>query len=99
MPAHSASPVSISENDGCSHREIMACSLAMRSRGKNGKRCQTAQIPISIQAALCFFADDVPAARALEIGLCNRVVPQAELIPTARSGPNASPRALPAPTC
>ena len=41
---------------------------------------------IGLQKAkeLCFFADDVPAQRALEIGLCNKVVPQAELQSTAR---------------
>jgi len=41
---------------------------------------------IGLQKAkeLCFFADDVPAQRAYEIGLCNKVVPQAELQSTAR---------------
>lgn len=34
---------------------------------------------------LMFFADDVPAARALELGLCNAVVPVAELADTARA--------------
>lgn len=29
---------------------------------------------------LVFFADDIPAARALEIGLCNKVVPGSELL-------------------
>ncbi len=33
---------------------------------------------------LMFFADDVPAAHALELGLCNRVVPAAQLQDTAR---------------
>ena len=37
---------------------------------------------IGLQKAkeLVFFADDVPAARALEIGLCNKVVPGADLV-------------------
>jgi 2-(1,2-epoxy-1,2-dihydrophenyl)acetyl-CoA isomerase len=46
---------------------------------------------------LVFFADDVPAARAYEIGLCNKVVPGAELAATAKewaerlaSGPSKS---------
>jgi 2-(1,2-epoxy-1,2-dihydrophenyl)acetyl-CoA isomerase len=34
---------------------------------------------------LVFFADDVPADEALRIGLCNRVVPRAELEATARA--------------
>ncbi len=33
---------------------------------------------------LMFFAEDVPAPRALELGLCNRVVPAAELETAAR---------------
>ena len=54
---------------------------------------------IGLQKAkeLVFFADDVPASRALEIGLCNKVVPGAELEATARewaerlaSGPTKS---------
>jgi 2-(1,2-epoxy-1,2-dihydrophenyl)acetyl-CoA isomerase len=32
---------------------------------------------------LCFFAEDIPAAKALEIGLCNKVVPQGELVAAA----------------
>lgn len=46
---------------------------------------------------LMFFADDVPAERAYELGLCNKVVPQAELLSTAKewaerlaSGPGKS---------
>jgi len=54
---------------------------------------------IGLQKAkeLVFFADDVPAARAHEIGLCNKVVPGAELQATAKewaerlaSGPTKS---------
>ncbi len=32
---------------------------------------------------LMFFADDIPASQALELGLCNKVVPRAELQATA----------------
>jgi 2-(1,2-epoxy-1,2-dihydrophenyl)acetyl-CoA isomerase len=41
---------------------------------------------IGLQKAkeLCFFADDVPAQRALELGLCNKVVPQSDLQQAAR---------------
>ena len=31
---------------------------------------------------LMFFADDIPADYALELGLCNKVVPGEELIPS-----------------
>jgi 2-(1,2-epoxy-1,2-dihydrophenyl)acetyl-CoA isomerase len=32
---------------------------------------------------LMFFGEDIPATQALELGLCNKVVPKEELIPTA----------------
>jgi 2-(1,2-epoxy-1,2-dihydrophenyl)acetyl-CoA isomerase len=41
-------------------------------------------LPIHKAKELVFFADDVPAAEALRIGLCNRVVPRADLEATAR---------------
>jgi 2-(1,2-epoxy-1,2-dihydrophenyl)acetyl-CoA isomerase len=42
-------------------------------------------LPIHRAKELVFFADDVPAAEALRLGLCNRVVPRAELESTARA--------------
>ena len=41
-------------------------------------------VPIHKAKELVFFADDVPAAEALRLGLCNRVVPRAELKDAAR---------------
>jgi 2-(1,2-epoxy-1,2-dihydrophenyl)acetyl-CoA isomerase len=41
-------------------------------------------LPIHKAKELVFFADDVPAAEALRMGLCNRVVPRGELEPAAR---------------
>jgi 2-(1,2-epoxy-1,2-dihydrophenyl)acetyl-CoA isomerase len=41
-------------------------------------------LPIHKAKELVFFADDVPAIEALRLGLCNRVVPRAELETTAR---------------
>jgi len=41
-------------------------------------------LPIHKAKELVFFADDVPAAEALRLGLCNRVVPRAELETAAR---------------
>jgi 2-(1,2-epoxy-1,2-dihydrophenyl)acetyl-CoA isomerase len=41
-------------------------------------------VPIHKAKELVFFADDVPAAEALRLGLCNRVVPRAELESVAR---------------
>lgn len=41
---------------------------------------------VGIQKAkeLVFFAEDIPADKALEIGLCNKVVPQADLVEATR---------------
>ena len=42
-------------------------------------------LPIHKAKELVFFADDVSATEALRLGLCNRVVPRAELEATARA--------------
>jgi 2-(1,2-epoxy-1,2-dihydrophenyl)acetyl-CoA isomerase len=42
-------------------------------------------LPIHKAKELVFFADDVPAADALRLGLCNRIVPRADLEATARA--------------
>jgi 2-(1,2-epoxy-1,2-dihydrophenyl)acetyl-CoA isomerase len=41
-------------------------------------------LPIHKAKELVFFADDIPAAEALRLGLCNRVVPRTELETAAR---------------
>ncbi|MGH7893663.1 MAG: enoyl-CoA hydratase/isomerase family protein [Candidatus Binatia bacterium] len=41
-------------------------------------------VPIHRAKELVFFADDLPAAEALRLGLCNRVVPRADLERAAR---------------
>ena len=41
-------------------------------------------LPVHKAKELVFFADDVPAAEALRLGLCNRVVPRTELETAAR---------------
>ena len=42
-------------------------------------------VPIHRAKELVFFADDIPAADALRLGLCNRVVPRVELESVARA--------------
>jgi 2-(1,2-epoxy-1,2-dihydrophenyl)acetyl-CoA isomerase len=73
--------------------------FARRGLVPDGLGCWILPRLVGLQKAkeLVFFADDIPAARAYEIGLCNKVVPGTELLATAKewaerlaSGPSKS---------